>query len=118
MFFEKAHILFKRITSGEIHCLISGLTMVEICGAVARIANHDEAMHVYGELIKLEQRGLLEILPIIEVERASAIAIELGIKGADAVIVQTAKRNNAKLCTFDEEMIKKAKGIVEFYSMP
>jgi len=48
---------------------------------------------------------------------ASDIAIESGVRGMDAVVIQTAKEYNTLLVSLDAEMIEKAAGIVKIRTL-
>jgi predicted nucleic acid-binding protein len=44
---------------------------------------------------------------------ASDLAIETGMRGMDAIVVQTAREYGTSLVTLDNEIIRKATGIVK-----
>ena len=44
---------------------------------------------------------------------ASEIAMNLGVRGMDAIVIQIAKEFNVPLITLDKEMIEKAKSFVD-----
>lgn len=52
-------------------------------------------------------------LESIRASDASEIAMNLGVGGMDAIVIQTAKEFNVPLITLDKEMIEKAKSFVD-----
>ena len=114
---EKAKLVRNRIFRREIQGLISTLSQVELCGVIRRNKGEAEARQVKNAIDDLAEKELLSIIPLrnSDASLASAMAIKTGLKGADAVIVNTAVQTKSELVTFDEEIKKKAKSAVEFY---
>lgn len=114
---KKAKAIFEKIMKGGIEGIISCLSYVELCGVLRRNTDKETANQVKNKVNELIESGLIKITPfkISDTYEAGEFAIMTGLKGADLIIVQAAIKNKAKLCTFDEEIIRKAKGIVEFF---
>ncbi len=114
---EKAKMVRDRILQRENKGLISALSLVELCGVVRRNRGEAEAKQVKNAIEDIAEKELLSIIPIsnFDASLASDLTISTGLMGADAVIVSAAKQSKAELVTFDEEIKKKAKGIIEFY---
>ncbi len=112
----KAQLVLEKIAKGEIHGLISALSMAELCGAVRRTANEEIAKEARSNVAQLFEKGLAELVPLNNRSALAAaeLAIITSLKGADAVVVNAAKEAKCKLFTFDDEIKKKAKGYVEF----
>ena len=112
-----ANPILKKIVRGEIFGVVSALSLVELCGTVRRIANEDVAREIRTEIAEMIERGVIRVMPIRNRDAfaATEVAISTALKGADAVIVNAAKEANCKVVTFDEEIKKKAKSVVEFY---
>ncbi|MBI2580367.1 type II toxin-antitoxin system VapC family toxin [Candidatus Woesearchaeota archaeon] len=114
---QKAKSVIGSIVNGEIRGLLSVLSLAELCGAVRRQTDEATAKRVKNDVNVLSEKGLLSIIPIsnLDASLASDLAISTSLRGADAVIVNAAKQSQSKLVTFDEEIRKKAKSVVEFY---
>jgi len=106
--------IIEKIAHGEITGTISILTLIEFCSVIRRVTNEAKAVEVKTELDFMIKTGLLSVLSF-SADDASALAIKTSLKCVDAIIVSTAKNAGAKLFTFDEEIKKKAHGIVDFY---
>lgn len=115
----KARPILNTIARGEISGIISALSLVELCGTVRRIANEDIAREIITETTEMIDSGLIRVMPITNNDAldAAELAISTALKGADAVIANAAKQSKSKLVTFDEEIKKKAKDVVEFYEL-
>ncbi len=114
---EKAKSALEKILRNEIQGIISALSLVELCGVIRRNLDEQTAKEVKSKIDRLIEKGLLDIIPIkiLDANSASNLAIATGLKGADAVILNAAKENNAKLLTFDEEIKEKGKSFVDFF---
>jgi predicted nucleic acid-binding protein len=91
--------------------------LIEVIAAVRRRTGSKE-------FAKEIEKGLQEISSIIfleliryRVKEASSIAINTGLKGMDAIVVQVAKEMDSFLVSLDDDMIKKAKPIVKVKSL-
>jgi predicted nucleic acid-binding protein len=80
---------------------------VEVVAAIRRRTGSEElANEVKEELLKIENVSFV-ILDQRAAEDAAEIAIQKGVRGMDALVMQTAKEYETELVTFDDEMMKK-----------
>jgi predicted nucleic acid-binding protein len=80
---------------------------VEVVAAIRRRTGSEElANEVKEELLKIENVSFV-ILDQRAAEDAADIAIQKGVRGMDALVMQTAKEYETALVTFDDEMMKK-----------
>jgi len=80
---------------------------VEVVAAIRRRTGSEElANEVNEELLKIENVSFV-ILDQRAAEDAADIAIQKGVRGMDALVMQTAKEYETELVTFDDEMMKK-----------
>ena len=80
---------------------------VEVVAAIRRRTGSEElATEVKEELLKIENISFV-ILYQKAAEDAADIAIQKGVRGMDALVMQTAKEYETELVTFDDEMMKK-----------
>jgi len=80
---------------------------VEVVAAIRRRTGSEElATEVKEELLKIENVSFV-ILDQKAAEDAADIAIQKGVRGMDALVMQTAREYETELVTFDDEMMKK-----------
>ena len=80
---------------------------VKVVAAIRRRTGSEElATEVKEELLKIENVSFV-ILDQRAAEDAADIAIQNGVRGMDALVMQTAKEYETELVTFDDEMMKK-----------
>jgi predicted nucleic acid-binding protein len=80
---------------------------VEVVAAIRRRTGSEKlATEVKEELLKIENVSFV-ILDQRAAEDAADIAIQKGVRGMDALVMQTAKEYETELVTFDDEMMKK-----------
>jgi len=116
---SSAKAVLEMIVEGKEEGLLSALSLAELCGVIRRNTDRKTAEEVKTQIETFISSGILKVIPLRAVDAAAAsmIAISTGLKGADAIIVQAAVSSGANLFTFDEEIKKKAAGIVTLYSM-
>jgi len=51
-------------------------------------------------------------LDLVRADEAANIAKEIGVRGMDAIVIQTAKEFGSILISLDGEMVKRAKSVV------
>jgi predicted nucleic acid-binding protein len=106
----EAQQLLKKIIDGEIKATLPTLALPEVCGVIRRLTGSSNfASKVREEMERWISDGLLKVeeLTKARMRESSKIAIQLGVKGADAVFISLAQELNAKLITFDEEIKRK-----------
>ncbi len=113
----QAEQIFHNVFDGAIEGAITDLILVEVCGVLRRRANKESAEMTLHKLNSWIEGGMLQLFHQNEevVSLACALAIQHGIKGADALIAATADYYGVKLVTFDEEVQEKLTGKIEFY---
>ena len=84
---------------------------VEVVAAIRRRTGSEELaneveVEVKEELLKIENVSFV-ILDQRAAEDAADLAIQKGVRGMDALVMQTAKEYETELVTFDDEMMKK-----------
>lgn len=91
--------------------------LVEVVAAVRRRTGQKElAQKVKKELLSLDTVNFVIVDPD-SASDASDIAIETGVRGMDAVVIQTAKEYNTALVSLDAEMIEKSAAIVKIRAL-
>ena len=114
---DKALRILENIVHGHSKAFIAALSLVELCGVVRRNTSEATAREVQQAMNGLIEKDLLTVVPFTasDAHDASSIAIATGLKGADAVTVQAAKKSESQLFTFDEEIKQKGKGQTAFF---
>jgi len=86
--------------------------LVEVVAAIRRRTGQKKlALKIKDELLSMDSVNFVIIDPESALE-ASDIAVESGVRGMDAFVIQTSKEYNTQLVTLDTEIIEKAVGIV------
>lgn len=107
--------ILKKLEGGEYRILTSSLASVEVCGAIARIVGRVEARKVQRVLRLFERGGMIKFIELSKKRqrRSETLAIDLKLRGADAVILEVAEARRIPLITFDLEVAKKAAGVTK-----
>jgi predicted nucleic acid-binding protein len=83
---------------------------VEVVAAIRRRTGSEKlAREVKLKLLNIETISFL-VLDDHSAKEAAEIAIRLGMRGMDAIVIQVAKEFNTDLVSFDEEMMSKVGG--------
>jgi predicted nucleic acid-binding protein len=92
--------------------LAPALLLPETCGPVARVTQ-DAAVALWA-LRQLSHPRLFTLEPITvsRAERAARLAIQLGLRGCDAVYVALAQELDDTLVTFDSEQLARASAAI------
>jgi predicted nucleic acid-binding protein len=114
---EKDHIksqrLWNEVISGKLAAIMPYTVLIEVVAAVRRrTGNKDLAQQVKEELLSMDSLHFVIVDPE-SASDAADIAIQSGMRGMDAIVVQTAKEYNTKLVSLDKEMIEKAAAFVK-----
>jgi predicted nucleic acid-binding protein len=113
---EEAHQqclrILERVRDGQ-HIAIQPYTvLVEVAAAIKRRTGSDELAHrVARDLESFDSFRLVEL----DAERAGqavALAVALGLRGMDAVVLQIAKEFETTFVSLDEELALKASTVV------
>jgi predicted nucleic acid-binding protein len=118
---EKDHLkalsLWKEVVIGNAIAIMPYTVLVEVVAAVRRRTGQKElAQKVKNELLSMDTVNFV-ILDPDSASDASDIAIETGVRGMDAVVIQTAKEYKTALVSLDTEIIEKSSAIVKIKSL-
>lgn len=118
---EKDHLkalsLWKEVVTGNVVAIMPYTVLVEVVAAVRRRTGQKElAQRVKKELLALDTVNFVIVDPD-SASDASDIAIEAGVRGMDAVVIQTAKEYNTTLVSLDAEMIEKSAAMVKIRAL-
>ena len=104
--------LWKEVIIGEVIAIMPYTVLVEVVAAIRRRTGQKKlALKIKDELLSMDSVNFVIIDPESALE-ASDIAVESGVRGMDAFVIQTSKEYNTQLVTLDTEIIEKAVGIV------
>lgn len=114
---QKALSLWKEVIAGEITAIMPYTVLVEVVAAIRRRTGQKElAQKVKRELLSMEAVNFVVLDPEAAIEAAD-IATETGVRGMDAIVIQTAKDYNTILVSLDAEMMAKAAGTVRIRNL-
>ena len=119
---EKGHAkvlkIWGEVLAGRAVAIMPYTVLVEVVAAIrCRTGDKVLALKIKKELLSIDNLNFTIVDPESASEAAD-IAIESGMRGMDAIIVQTAKEYGTSLVTLDNEMISKAKGIANIPPTP
>ena len=107
---DEAVRIWDTVIAGRDVAIMPYSVFVEVVAAVRRRTGSEElAIDVKEELLKIENVSFV-ILDQKAAEEAADVAIQKGVRGMDALVIQTAREYETELITFDDEMMKKYKG--------
>jgi predicted nucleic acid-binding protein len=99
--------IWDAVMAGRDVAIMPYSVFVEVVAAVRRRTSSQElATEVKEELLNIENVSFV-ILDQKAAEEADNIAIQKGVRGMDALVMQTASEYETALVTFDDEMMKK-----------
>lgn len=114
---QKALNLWKEVIAGDVTAIMPYTVLVEVVAAIRRRTGQKElAQKVKKELLSMEAVNFVVLDPEAAIE-ASDIATETGVRGMDAIVIQTAKDYKTILISLDAEMIEKATGMVRIRNL-
>jgi predicted nucleic acid-binding protein len=113
---EKKHIecrnLLEKVKNGEYIAVEPYIVLVEIVAAIKRRTGSSYlAQRVKQDLCDINSIVFLDISST-RAHQAADIAQEIGVRGMDAIVIQTAKEFNAPLVSLDREMLERSKSIM------
>ena len=104
---DEAIQIWDAVIAGEDVAIMPYSVFVEVVAAIRRRTDSEElATEVKDELLKIENISFV-ILDQKAAEDAADIAIQKGVRGMDALVMQTAREYETEFVTFDDEMMKK-----------
>jgi predicted nucleic acid-binding protein len=105
--------VLRKVKDGS-HIAIEPYTvLIEVTAALKRRTGSKElALRVRDDLLAINTINFME-LGAESAADAAEIAAEIGIRGMDAVVIQVAKEFNIPLVTLDQEMLEKARLIID-----
>ena len=114
---EKSHLaakdVLRKVKDGR-HIAIEPYTvLIEVTAALKRRTGSKElALRVRNDLLAINTISFMG-LDAESAADAAEIAAEIGVRGMDAIVIQVAKEFDIPLVTLDQEMLEKAKLVVD-----
>lgn len=111
--YEAAKNLLEKVKDGNHIAIEPYIVLIEVVAAIKRRTGSTElAKRVKNDFLAIDTINFTD-LESTRASDASEIAMNLGVRGMDAIVIQTAKEFNVPLITLDKEMIEKAKSFVD-----
>jgi len=111
--YEDAKNLLEKVKDGEYIAIEPYIVLIEIVAAIKRRTGSTKlAKRVKNDFLAIDTINFTD-LESTRANDASEIAMNLGVRGMDAIVIQTAKEFNIPLITLDKEIIEKAKSFVD-----
>jgi predicted nucleic acid-binding protein len=92
------------------------LFLPEVCGAVRRRTGREDMAAALTEALLLSPLITISPLTLEVAAESAACAVRLGLRGADACYVATARLERTTLITLDQEVIERARILVDVRS--
>lgn len=103
---KEAMQIWDAVITGRDVAVMPYSVFVEVVAAVRRRTGSQELAHeIKKELLNIENISFV-VLDQRAAEDAADLAILKGVRGMDALVMQTAREYETELVTFDEEMLK------------
>lgn len=109
--------LLEQIINGDFEAVEPFSVLVEVAAAIKRRTGSEKLAHEVKNKLLLIETITFEELVKSRAEEAADLAISTGIRGMDALVVQTAKENDAFLVSLDSNMLELIKGKVAVRSL-
>jgi len=104
--------LLEKVKNGEYIAIEPYIVLVEIVAAIKRRTGSSYlAERVKEDLCDINSIVFLDIIST-RAHQAADIAQEIGVRGMDAIVIQTAREFNAPLVSLDREMLERSKSII------
>lgn len=104
--------LLEKVKNGEYIAIEPYIVLVEIVAAIKRRTGSSYlAERVKEDLCDINSIVFLDITST-RAHQAADIAQEIGARGMDAIVIQTAREFNAPLVSLDREMLERSKSII------
>jgi len=109
----KALRLWEEVMAGRSTAIMPYTVLVEVVAAIRRrTGDMALALEVKKELLSNEHVHFVILDPDAALE-SSDIAVETGVRGMDAIVIQTAREYETVLVSLDNEMVDKAEGLIK-----
>ena len=118
---EKSHLaakdVLRKVKDGS-HIAIEPYTvLIEVTAALKRRTGSKElALRVRNDLLAINTIRFMGF-DAESAADAAEIAAEIGVRGMDAIVIQVAKEFDIPLVTLDQEMLEKAKLVVDVMNL-
>ena len=108
-----ARNILEKVKNGEYIAIEPYIVLVEIVAAIKRRTGSIElANRVKDDLLAINNINFTD-LESIRADAAAEIAINMGVRGMDAIVIQIAKEFGIPLISLDMEMIEKSRSFVD-----
>ncbi|MCK5661141.1 MAG: type II toxin-antitoxin system VapC family toxin [Methanosarcinales archaeon] len=105
--------ILEKVKNGEYIAIEPQIVLVEVAAAIKRRTGSTElANRVMDDLLAIDTIHFTD-LESRRAEDVTEIAINIGVRGMDAIVIQIAKEFNIPLITLDMEMIEKSRLFVD-----
>jgi len=110
---QEASQIWESILSGNNVAIMPYSVFVEVVAAIRRRTGSEElARDVKQTLLNIDNVSFV-VVDQKTAEAAADLAIQTGLRGMDALVLQTAKDFEGDLVTFDDEMTKRAELVLK-----
>jgi predicted nucleic acid-binding protein len=99
------------VLSGERTAFTSVVVPVEVCGVIARrTGDKKQGQDAERNMARWVQLGVLRLVELDDrrMAKAQQLAVELSLRGMDAIVAQVGEETELPLLTFDDELALKA----------
>ncbi len=105
--------LLEKVKNGEYIAIEPLIVLVEIVAAIKRRTGSSRlAERVKEDICDINSIVFLDIVSR-RAHQAADIAKEIGVRGMDAIVIQTAREFNIPLVSLDREMLERSKSIID-----
>lgn len=110
---ETSKNILRKVKDGEYIAIEPYIVLVEITAAIKRRTGSSElAARVKNDLLNIDNINFMD-LGYERASHAADIAMKVGVRGMDAIVIQIAKEFDIPLVTLDKEMIEKAESFID-----
>jgi predicted nucleic acid-binding protein len=109
---DSCHELLERLNLTATPIILPLLALAEVAGTVSRTHRDPIRGRLAGDLLRTLPNIILMPLDDILAEETFHLAADYALRGADALYVATARRNNTILVTLDREVYTRARPII------
>jgi predicted nucleic acid-binding protein len=110
---KEALKIWDTVLGGRNVAILPYSVFVEVVAAVRRRTGSEElAREVGKQLLEIEAVSFVG-LDDKSAQDAAEIAVKTGVRGMDALVLQIARDFGTELMSFDEEMMAKARGLID-----